>query len=119
MSAPEPPRNPRPGARRRANAPARVVALAGVAGLLLVGIVSLLLIVGAAGNDDENTPVAESTATATPKPTATATPKPTPVPLTTAQKEERRAAAEVVKSRGFTVVRMRDYDPRKTLGVLI
>src|SRR4029079_16010292 len=57
--------------------------------------------------------------TATPTPTPTPKPKPTPVPLTAGQREERSAAAEVVQSRGFDVVRLRDWDPKDTLRVLI
>src|SRR3954469_15631423 len=115
-----PPRRP-PGAPREVPhslTPERMLALAGVAGLLIVGLVSVILILGAGGDDEE--PVASApVATATPKPTATAKPKPTPVPLTPEQKQERRAAADVVTSRGFSVVRLKDYDPRKTLRVLI
>ena len=120
---------PKPPQRRRSGAPPvtrhnltreRMLALAGVAGLLLVGLISLILVVGAAGGDDEEEEVAvQPTATATATPTATPTPSPTPVPLTPQQRAEREAAAEVVTSRGFEVVRLRDYDPRKTLRVLI
>jgi LppP/LprE lipoprotein len=100
--------------------PERVLALAGVAGLLLVGVIVFILVAGAAGGDGNDTEVAaQPTATATPTPTATAKPKPTPVPLTAEQKAERQAAADIVASRGFEVVRLKDYDPRKTLRVLI
>jgi hypothetical protein len=117
-----PPRRRPPGAPHQPPdhlTPERVLALAGVAGLLLVGLVSLILILGSGGGDDEETAAVAPTATATPKPTPTAEPKPTPVPLTAEQKQERKAAADVVASRGFDVVRLKDYDPRKTLRVLI
>ena len=100
--------------------PERILALAGVGGLLLVGLISLILVVGAAGGDDgEEEVAAQPTATATPSPTPTPKPTPTPIPLTPEQKAERQAAADVVASRGFEVVRLKDYDPRKTLRVLI
>ena len=120
--APTPPTRPR---RRpsgpRDHAPERVLALAGVAGLLLVFAVSIALVLRATGGSGDGAATAERTATATATPTPTATPKPrrTPVPLTSAQRAERSAAAGIVESRGFKVVRLRDYDPRDTLRVLI
>ena len=117
----EPPRG-RPGARRpaqRDHTPERVLAFAGVAGLLLVAIVSVVLVVRAARGDNNEPAAAVPTPTSTPKPTPTATPKPTPPPLNAAQRQERTAAADIVKSRGFEVTHLRDYDPRKTLRVLI
>ena len=101
--------------------PERALALAGVAGLLLTGLITLVLVVGAATGDDEQPIVAASTSTATPTSTPTATPKPrpTPVPLTPEQREERSAAVMTVEQKGFEVVRARDWDPRRTLRVLI
>jgi hypothetical protein len=100
-----------------------VLALAGLAGLLLVLVVSVVLIAGAAGGGEEEaaatTAATTPTATATPMPTRTPKPKPTPPPLTAQQRAERQAAADIVRSRGFEVVRLRDYDPRDTLRVLI
>jgi hypothetical protein len=90
-----------------------------VAGLLLVGFVSTGLVLDAVSGGDDGSAVADATPTATPKPTPTPKPKPTPVPLTAEQRAERKAAADVVKSRGYAVVRLRDYDPRKTLRVLL
>ena len=123
MAGEHPPPRRRPGARPEAPhnlTPERILALAGVAGLLLIGLISFILVVGAAGGvDDEQEVASEPTATATPSPTPTPKPTPTPVPLTPEQKAERQAAAEVVASRGFEVVRLKDYDPRKTLRVLI
>ena len=114
------PRSRRPEPRDRT--PERVLALAGVGGLLLVFVVTLVLILGGGGSSSDQavasiTPTA--TATATPTPTATPKPKPTPVPLTPAQRAERTAAADLVRSRGFTVTRLRDYDPEDTPRVLI
>ena len=98
----------------------RALAFAGVAGLLVVGLISLVMIASAfTGDDEAEITAAAPTATATPKPTATPTPKPTPVPLTTEQKAARETAAELVRSKGFEVVRLRDYDPRRKLRVLI
>jgi LppP/LprE lipoprotein len=120
-----PPPRPRPrGPADRHRAPDRLLALAGVAGLLLVLVVSVTLVLSAVkgdGDEPESTASASATAEATETPTATATakPKPTPVPLTASQRAERTKAADVVRSRGFKVVRLRDYDPRDTLRVLI
>jgi hypothetical protein len=69
----QPPRR-RPGTPRTVPdhlTPERILALAAVAGLLLVGLISLILIAGATGGDDEDQVAAAPTATATPKPTAT------------------------------------------------
>jgi len=112
-----PPKSPRrapPGVT-----PERALALAGVGGLLLTGLVVLIMVLAAASPDKE-TPVqaaARATPTATPSPTAT--PKPTPVPLSPGQKAARAAAAKVVTDKGFEVVRLRDYEPRRKLRVLI
>ena len=96
----------------------RALALAGLGGLLAVLVACVAMIAGAVGGgEEEELPVAA--ATATPTPTPTPTPEPTPVPLTRAQRAARAAAAEIVASRGFEVVRLRDYDPRRTLRVLI
>jgi hypothetical protein len=121
MAQQQPPRR-RPGNRPDAPqnlTPERILALAGVGALLLVGLISLILVVGAAGGDEEPEVAARPTPTATPKPTPTPSPTPTPVPLTPEEKEQRQAAADVVASRGFEVVRLKDYDPRKTLRVLV
>jgi hypothetical protein len=119
MAEPRPrrPRRRRPEPEDRT--PERVLAVAGVAGLLLVFVISVVLIGGAGGSDDADGESASATVTATPTPTPTAEPKPTPVPLTAAERAERQAAADIVASRGFEVVRLRDYDPRDTLRVLI
>jgi hypothetical protein len=124
MAEEHPPPRRRPGTRPAARGhhltPERILALAGVGGLLVVGLISLILVLGAAGGgDEEDLGAAGPAATATATPTPTPKPKPTPVPLTAAQKQERQAAAEIVSSRGFEVVRLKDYDPRKTLRVLI
>lgn len=117
----QPPRS-RPGARPadKGHAPERLLALAGVIGLLAVAVVSVSLVLDAV-HRDSGSATAEATVspTRTPKPTPTPKPKPTPVPLTTSQRAERTAAADIVASRGFEVVRLGDYDPRKTLRVLI
>ena len=117
-----PPRRPPTRPEPRDRTPERVLALAGVGGLLLVFIVTLVLIARAGGGSAEETAAtatATATATRTATPTATAKPKPTPVPLTAAQRAERDQAAAIVKSRGFTVTRLRDWDPDDTLRVLI
>jgi hypothetical protein len=98
----------------------RALAFAGVAGLLAVGLISLVMIASAFTGDDEPEIAAPApTATATPEPTATPKPKPTPVPLTEEQKAARETAAELVRGKGFKVVRLRDYDPRRKLRVLL
>ena len=103
--------------------PERLLALAGVAGLLAVLVVSIVLVLHAAGGDDPEQASASVSGTpaptATPTPTSTPKPRKTPVPLTAAERAQRSAAADVVASRGFKVVRLRDYDPDDTLRVLI
>ena len=96
----------------------RALAIAGVTGLMIVAL-TMLIMVASAIDGDEETEVATPAATSTPQPTPTAKPKPTPVPLTPDQREARRTAAELVESKGFEVVRLRDYDPRRKLRVLI
>ena len=98
----------------------RALALAGVAGLLIVGLWCLIMIVSAFSGDDEpEIQAAAPTATATPKPTPTPKPKPTPVPLTPEGRAAREAAAKLVRDRGFEPVRLRDYDPRRKLRVML
>ena len=96
----------------------RALAVAGVAGLMVIGLICLVMIASAFSGDDEPE-IAAPIATSTPTPTATATPKPTPVPLTADQKAARETAAELVRDKGFEVVRLRDYDPRRKLRVLL
>lgn len=95
----------------------RVLAIGGLAGLLVVLIVVIAMIGGAAGDDNGE----EASATATPAATETATPKPspTPVPLTAEQKLERQEAIDLVASRSFEVVDKEDWNPEDTLQVLI
>ena len=120
--APEPPDpdRPRPGGLDDLT-PERVLALAGVVALLTVGLVVLIMILSVGGDDDrsaaEQEVAATATATATPTPTPTASP--TPVPLTPVERQQRDEAAELVRSRSFEVVKLRDYDPRAKLTALI
>ena len=97
----------------------RALAVAGAAGLLIVGLATLIMVASAFKGDDAPDGAAEQAATATPSPVATPTPKPTPVPLTADQRAARRTAADLVRSKGFEVVRLTDYDPRRKLRVLI
>lgn len=97
----------------------RALAVAGVAGLMIVGLIMLVMIASAFDGDDEPEVAAGPAATSTPEPTPTARPKPTPVPLTPDQRAARKTAAQLVESKGFEVVRLRDYDPRRKLRVLI
>jgi hypothetical protein len=97
----------------------RALAFAGLAGLLAIGLACLVMIASAFNPDDEEITATAPVRTATPTPTPTVKPKPTPVPLTEDQRAARAAAAQVVESRGFEVVRLRDYDPRRTLRVLL
>ena len=98
----------------------RALALAGLAGLLLVGLVTLLLIVGAAsGEDEQSAQLPPSRPTATPKPKPTTTPKPTPTPLSAEQKLERSAAADQMRNQGFEPVSLKTWKPELTLRVLI
>src|SRR4051794_25349160 len=115
---PEPP-PARRGARGRAprdHTPERVLAAAGVLALLVVFAVIVSLIANAVrgdGSSEQQASVAaQPTVTPTPKPTRTPKPKPTPKPLTAGELTERRAAEQVVQSRGFDVVRRHDWDPK-------
>ena len=85
---------------------------------MTVGLIILIMIASAfdGGEDPE---VAAPVPTRTAEPTPTPKPKPTPVPLTPEQREARETAGELVESKGFEVVRLRDYDPRRKLRVLI
>ena len=97
----------------------RALAVAGVTGLMIVALVALIMIASAFNGDDEPEVAAGPAPTRTPEPTPTPKPKPTPVPLTAEQRAARQAAAQLVESKGFEVVRLRDYDPRRKLRVLI
>ena len=116
-----PPDKARPPRREPADrAPARLFAVAGLAGLLVVLIVIVVMIGGAAGGDDPGDEAAATpTATATAEATATAKPKPTPEPLTAEEKAARKEAIDLVRSRDFKVVDKNDWNPDDTLQVLI
>jgi len=100
----------------------RVLALVGLAGLFLVGIVCVVLLLGLGGDDgggDGGEPVAAATPTPTATPAETPTPKPTPPPLTPEQREQRAAAAEQIRAQGFDPVSLRTYRPDQTLRVIL
>ena len=98
----------------------RALAIAGVTGLMIAGLLTLVWIVSAISGDDEPEITASApTATSTPKPTPTAKPEPTPVPLTPEGRAAREAAAQTVRDKGFEPVRLRDYDPRRKLRVML
>ena len=110
---------PRPGRRQPADRKsARVLAAAGVTGLLLVFVLVIAIIAGAGGDEGEETAAAPTPA-ATVEPTPTEKPRKTPVPLTADQKAERDEAIALVESRGFEVVDEDDWKPDDTLQVLI
>ena len=92
----------------------RALALAGLAGLLLVGLLSVGLVLTSGGGEEETQALAP-----TPSPSPTPTPAPTPKPLTPEQRAERRAAVEQLREQGFEPVRLKQYDPEKTLRVLL
>lgn len=97
---------------------ARVLAIAGLIGMLVVLVVVVTMIGGAAGDDGEKAGDApEATATAE----ATKTPKPTPTsePLSNEEKAARQEAIDTVISRDFEVVDKADWVPGDTLQVLI
>ncbi len=116
-----PPRKPVPGRRPPPDQNrARALAVAGLVGLFLILIVIVVMISG--GGDDEGEKTAsepKATATATPKPTRTPKPKPTAVPLTPDEKLDRQDDIDIVRSRGFDVVKKTDWKPKDTLQVLI
>jgi hypothetical protein len=95
-----------------------VLGVAGVAGLLAVMIIIIALIAGG-GDDSGDEVTAGPTPTVTATPTKTPKPKKTPVPLTPTELTERQAAIDLVVSKGFEVVRKRDWDPDTDLKVLI
>lgn len=99
--------------------PARVLGFAGVAGLMIVLVVTIGLIAGA-GGDDEQEVAAQPTPAATASPTPTPRPRRTPVPLSADERAERDAAVAVVESRGYVVERARrDWNPDADLKALI
>src|SRR3954470_2394267 len=98
----------------------RALAFAGVAALLLALVLTIAWISGASGGDEATDAGARQEAVEpTPTPTATPKPKPTATPLSADEKAERQAAVDVLASRQFEVTRMRDWDPRDTLRVLV
>ncbi len=117
----EPPRRPAPTRRPPPDRTlSRALAVGGVLGLFVVLIVIVALIDGS-GDDDSEQAAAVPTITATPspKPTRTPKPKPTATPLTPDEKLDRQDDIDVVRSRGFDVVRKSDWKPDDTLQVLI
>lgn len=117
------PRPPLPGGSRRPPrdpARERAFAFAGVAALLVALVLCIAWISGASGGDDERGSAAQQQAAeSTPEATATTPPKPTPQPLTADEKAERQAAIDVLASRDMEPTRLRDWDPKDTLRVLI
>ncbi|MEJ7891078.1 MAG: LppP/LprE family lipoprotein [Solirubrobacteraceae bacterium] len=113
---------PSPSRREPADRkPARILAVAALAGLLVVLMVVIAMIGGAAGGDADEETAATATAEPTATETATETPKPdpTPVPLTAEQRLERQEAIDLVASKSFEVVDKADWNPDDTLQVLI
>lgn len=96
----------------------RVLALVGLAGLLVVGAVCVSLVLGMGDGGEEKRAAGQVAATDA-TPTATPTPRPTPPPLTAEQREQRSAAAEQVRAQGFEPVSLRAYRPDQTLRVLL
>ena len=102
--------------------PERALALAGLAALFVVGLICLILILGAGGDDEpvqSAAPDATATPTPTPTPEPTPTPTPTPPPLTPEQLAQRDAAGQQVRAQGYVPVTLRDYDPAATLRVVL
>lgn len=97
----------------------RALALAGLLGLFIVGVVTLTLIAGAAGDGGEEEAAATASPTATATASPTPTPTPTPVPLTPEQRAQRRAAADVMRRQGYEPVSLRAYHPDQTLRVML
>jgi hypothetical protein len=98
----------------------RVLGVAGVIGLFVVLIVIVALIGGAGDKPADNQRAATApTATATSTPRPTPTPSPTPKPLTPNQKLDRQDDIDVVRSRGYAVVKKTDWHPQDTLQVLV
>lgn len=98
----------------------RILALAGVSALLIVGLVILIMIASVGGGDDRPTAaLEEAVETATPTPTATAVASPTPEPLTPVERKQRSEAAALVRGRSFEVIKLSDYNPRLKLTAII
>lgn len=98
----------------------RALGVAGAAALMGVWLVCVVLVVGVLAGDGDPEPAALAPSPSrTPAPTPTATPEPTPEPLTAEQRAMRGEAADLVRSKGFEPVKLRHYDPRRTLRVLI
>jgi len=104
----------------------RALALAGLAGLLLVAVACLALLAGDDGDGARTAAegqvagaIATPTATPTRTPTPTPTPAPTPEPLTPAERAQRSAAVEQVRAQGFEPVSRRAYHPDQDLRVML
>ncbi|HEX8101837.1 MAG TPA: hypothetical protein VF533_04450 [Solirubrobacteraceae bacterium] len=99
----------------------RILALAGLAGLLVVGVIALSMLAGI--GDDDGGAETEAAATATPTPTRTPeptpTPTPTPTPLTAEERAERSAAADQIRQQGYEPVSLRTYHPDQDLRVML
>lgn len=107
------------GERTEGRSPARLLAVAGLAGMLVVLILVVTTILGATGDEDEPEREASAAATATAEETRTPKPTPTVVPLTAEEKAARQEAIDLVASRSFEVVDKADWNPDDTLQVLI
>lgn len=97
----------------------RALAVAGVVGLFVVLIVIVATIGGGGGDAQKAAATATATASPTAEPTRTPKPKPTATPLTADEKLNRQNDIDVVRSRGFDIVRKSDWKPDDTLQVLI
>lgn len=98
----------------------RALALLGLIGLFMTAGIAASMIAGATDKDVEDTaPTATEAATPTPKPKRTPKPTPTPVPLTSEERAQRRAAAELVRGQGFDPVSVKAYHPDQTLRVIL
>lgn len=115
MSDTDPAGRPRPEART----PARVLAVAGLIGMLVVLVFAIALMGGAAGDDSGEQEAEAPEVTATAEVTKTPKPTPTVVPLTAEERAARQEAIDLVASRGFEVLDKADWNPDDTLQVLI
>jgi hypothetical protein len=111
-----------PARVRRGVTPERVIALLGVLGLLAIAVVIASMILDAVKDDEEQVAAPPAERRTDTKSAAREDRKPAKKPrpkLTTAQREQRSAAATQVRNQGFEPMKLSTWRPENTLRVLV